>query len=102
MDVRVVPSSWNETYGRVIDEAFLHHRTVIVSKRGGMPERVADGKNGFVFDPDRKNDLYDKLKIIAANPQILNAMQENFPAVKTIETYAAEVEGVYKQLVNMT
>lgn len=49
----IVPSRWNEPFGRVAAEAQAYGRRVIVSNRGGLPEavtgpgRVLDG-----FDPD--------------------------------------------------
>lgn len=98
MDVLVVPSLWNEIFGLVIDEAYLCNKPVVVSNRGAMPERVKDGKGGFVFDPDKEDDLYNKLAKIAKNPQILNDVQKNLPEVKSMEDYATEVEEIYKKL----
>ncbi len=95
-DVIVIPSLWREVYGLVLDEAFLYGIPVIISRRGALPERVKDGINGLVFDPDKKNDLYKKMEVIAKNPTILNDLKKNIPRVKSIKTYAKEIEGLYR------
>jgi glycosyltransferase involved in cell wall biosynthesis len=95
-DVVIIPSLWNEIYGLVIDEAYLHGKSVIVSNRGGMPGRVTDERNGFVFDPNKKYDLYEKIKIIAKDPKKLNMLNNNPPKIKSIKEYAEKIEELYR------
>ena len=45
--VVIVPSIWEEAYGRVSREAFLLNIPVLVSNRGGLPETV-DGKQNYI------------------------------------------------------
>lgn len=52
----VVPSLWQEPFGRVIIEANACECPVLVSNRGGMPELI-DGSNGKVFDIEQKDSL---------------------------------------------
>lgn len=52
----VVPSKWEEPFGRVIIEANACGCPVFVSNRGGMPELISDS-NGKVFDIDDKDSL---------------------------------------------
>lgn len=47
----VVPSVWNETFGRVVIEAFAAGRPVVVTANGALPELV-DDKVGWVASPD--------------------------------------------------
>jgi glycosyltransferase involved in cell wall biosynthesis len=101
IDVLVVPSLWNEIYGLVVDEALLYKTPVIISNRGGMPERVENEKTGFIFNPDVKNSLYSKLERIAKNPIILNNIQKNLSGVKSIESYSFEIEKIYKKLLDI-
>lgn len=56
-DIIVVPSLWYETYNYVLHEALLMNRAVIVSRIGAMPERIADGVNGYTFIPGDPRDL---------------------------------------------
>lgn len=100
IDVVIIPSLWEEIYGLVLDEAFNFGIPVIVSSRGGLPERVGDGINGFVFNPDVKDDLYKKMKIISKKPEVLGKMADNIPKIKSIGDYAFEIENKYMQKYN--
>lgn len=48
--ILLVPSIWNEAYGRVVTEAQSNAIPAVVSARGGLPEAVGPG--GVVVDPD--------------------------------------------------
>ena len=61
LDLTVVPSLWDEPFGRVIIESFSHGIPVLASNRGGLDELVATGKTGFVFDPTRDGALAECL-----------------------------------------
>lgn len=61
IDWNVVPSVWNEPLARVCFEPKFFALPVISSCRGGNPEAINDGKDGFLFDPDIENDLLKKL-----------------------------------------
>ncbi|GHB09885.1 glycosyltransferase family 4 protein [Salinicola rhizosphaerae] len=47
----IVPSRW-EGFGLVVLEAYRNATPVICSNRGALPELVANGETGFVFDFD--------------------------------------------------
>jgi glycosyltransferase involved in cell wall biosynthesis len=47
-DAVVIPSRW-EGFGLVALEAMRNSKAVVVSNRGGLPEQVIDGFNGYVF-----------------------------------------------------
>jgi glycosyltransferase involved in cell wall biosynthesis len=49
--ILLVPSIWEEGYGRVVTEAQISGIPVIASRRGGLPESVGSG--GILLDPDR-------------------------------------------------
>jgi glycosyltransferase involved in cell wall biosynthesis len=48
VDAVVVPSLWEEPFGRIVIEANAHGKPCIVSNRGGLPELVLDGTTGRV------------------------------------------------------
>jgi glycosyltransferase involved in cell wall biosynthesis len=48
--ILLVPSFWQETWGRVVTEAQLNGIPIVASNRGGLPEAV--GKGGVVLDPE--------------------------------------------------
>ncbi|MEO0293923.1 MAG: glycosyltransferase family 4 protein [candidate division WOR-3 bacterium] len=60
-------------------EAGYFGKPVIVSNSGGLEEVVRDGKDGFVFNGSKYEDLADKIeKLIQAGPKELKVMGENF------------------------
>ena len=52
----VVPSLWQEPFGRVIIEANTCNCPVLVSNRGGMPELINEN-NGKIFNLEQKDSL---------------------------------------------
>jgi glycosyltransferase involved in cell wall biosynthesis len=55
-DLFVMPSS-TETLGLVALEAMAAGVPVVAANRGGLPDLVADGQTGLLFDPDRPDHL---------------------------------------------
>jgi glycosyltransferase involved in cell wall biosynthesis len=62
LDALVVPSLWQEPFGRVVAESFAVGLPVICSSRGGLSELVQHGQNGFIFDPQEPWSLAAILK----------------------------------------
>ena len=60
-DVVVIPSRW-EGFGLVATEAMRNSKPVIVSHRGGLPEQVVHGYNGWVFPFEDRAALSDLLQ----------------------------------------
>jgi glycosyltransferase involved in cell wall biosynthesis len=63
IDLLVVPSLWNEPFGRVVIEALSYGLIVVASNRGGISEIIEKSNNGFIFDP---SDM-DALKTILSD-----------------------------------
>jgi glycosyltransferase involved in cell wall biosynthesis len=66
IDLFVVPSLWQEPFGRVIVESYGHGVPVLASRRGGIGEIVDEGVTGFLFDPSIPNDFRRALEGITA------------------------------------
>ncbi|MHB1347692.1 MAG: glycosyltransferase, partial [Candidatus Humimicrobiaceae bacterium] len=88
IDVLIVPSLWNEPFGRVIIEAYSFGVPVIGSNRGGIPELIEDGKTGFIFDPDINKDLENKINLFIDKPQLISGMTKN--CLDLAKKYSAE------------
>ncbi len=60
----VVPSEWLEPLGFAALEAMAAGRPVVAARIGGLPEIVADGESGLLFEPGNVDDLVDKLVLL--------------------------------------
>jgi len=76
IDMSVVPSLWNDTLPGVVFESLGFGVPVIGSMRGGIPEMIVQGQNGFLFDPDRHGALENLLSMVAGKPDILDDMRK--------------------------
>jgi glycosyltransferase involved in cell wall biosynthesis len=66
-----------EAFGRVTVEALKSGRPVIGTRSGGTPELIADGENGFLFEPGNAQELASAVRRIASEPGLLARMSEN-------------------------
>ena len=66
-----------EAFGRVTVEALKSGRPVIGTRSGGTPELIADGENGFLFEPGKAQELASAMRRLAIEPGLLAQMSEN-------------------------
>jgi len=92
----VVPSLWDEPFGRVIVEAHACGCPVFVSNRGGMSELV-NYNTGRVFDPGDSNALFNMLAEFAAGQQMFN-MDSFDKIIYTPNRIALKYENLYQTL----
>ncbi len=71
----VVPSTWYETFGRVVTESLACGTPVIVSDIGAIAELVEDGVTGFRFQPGDADALANRLQWLADNREALSIMR---------------------------
>jgi glycosyltransferase involved in cell wall biosynthesis len=102
LDLLVVPSLWPENSPLVIHEAFMARVPVVAARIGGIPELVADGVNGLLYDPSSADALADALRALILMPERLREMGARAPSVKTIEEDARDWERRYQSLVQET
>jgi len=91
IDVLIVPSLWNEPFGRVVIESILHSKPVIASNVGGIPELLINNKQ-FVFRPKVK-ELRTLIQKIILNSNFLDEFKfektylEKFNIKNTVQQY---------------
>ncbi|MDN2675098.1 glycosyltransferase family 4 protein [Janthinobacterium sp. SUN026] len=76
IDVLIVPSLWNDTLPTVVFESLVNGIPVIGSSRGGIPEMISEGNNGFLFNPDSSDELKKIILAIEENPSIIDDMRD--------------------------
>jgi len=71
----IMPSTWYETFGLTIVEAFAAGTPVIASRLGAMEELVTSGKTGLHFEPGNAADLTANVQRMFANTSQRFAMR---------------------------
>ena len=66
----IVHLAYHEPFGLVPIEAALHGKPSIVSVGGGTSEFVVHGKNGFLVDPNRPEEVADHIGYLIENGKI--------------------------------
>ncbi len=97
-DVLVMPMIWEETFSILTREALLAGLPVVAARRGALIEAVHDGVNGLLFEPENPDDLRRCLLRLLEEPHLLEQLRQADTSVKTMATYATEVEGIYQEV----
>jgi len=101
VDAAVLPSKY-ETFGLVLAEAMAMGKPAIAYAVGGTPEVIVDGKTGFLAELKNITDMYNKINLLAQNPEQCNVMgkcaQGYVRDTFSIDKMCAEVKEVYNKL----
>ncbi len=73
--VTVVPSLWNEAFGRVVVEAMACRSAVVATTVGGMRELFEHGREGMFVPKEDAAAIAAALNVLEADPARLEAMQ---------------------------
>jgi glycosyltransferase involved in cell wall biosynthesis len=101
IDVLVVPSLWNEPFGRVVLESIINKKPVIASNMGGIKELLSKNKN-FIFHP-KEDSLTDLIKKIILNKDFLGefnfqkSLLDKFDIEKTVDQYLDVFNEILKE-----
>ncbi|MFO0928103.1 MAG: glycosyltransferase [Gemmataceae bacterium] len=85
----VMSSTWYETFGRTIIEAFARGTPVLASRLGAMAELVEDGRTGLLFTPGDAADLAASVRRISTDRGIVAPMRAEARRVY-LEKYTAD------------
>jgi glycosyltransferase involved in cell wall biosynthesis len=102
LDLIVCPSDF-ESFGLVNLEAMASSRAVLSTNVGGPAEVIVDGKSGFLFSPNNRNELVKKLEKLIENKKLREDVGKrariSVENTFSIKTQAAKINGVYQRLV---
>jgi len=80
IDVLVVPSLWDEPFGRIVAEAYMHGIPVIAADRGGLPELVEHGKTGFIYPSHSASALREAIETFVRTPGLVDGLRGSIAA----------------------
>ena len=72
----VFPSLWFEGFPNVVAQAMAWGKPVIATRIGALPEIVDDGKTGLLLDPERREELAEKIDFLWNRPDLCREMGE--------------------------
>ena len=71
--ISIVPSKWQEPFGRTALESAAYGCSTITSKNGGLPETF---KNPIFLNKVNKENLFNEIKKLIDNPQLMQKIQK--------------------------
>lgn len=100
----VVPSEWYENYPMSVLEAMACGTPVIGAAIGGIPEIVADGKNGLLFPSGDAEALATKIEYLLDHPDLAIHMgrsgREQIERINAPQPHYEQTMAIYEQLVH--
>jgi glycosyltransferase involved in cell wall biosynthesis len=100
MDCLVVPSLWYENSPQVIQEAYGVGIPVVASRLGALPEKVDDGKSGWLFKAGDSADLARVLRGLIQQPEQLLAVRHNIRPAPTMHQHGQQMLQIYQALMD--
>jgi len=99
LDIFIMPSVAEESFGRSAIEAMLSKKPVIASGIGALPELIEDGISGLLVTPSSPGALVNAIDNLLRDGELRkNIALEGFLRAKTafpVEKYASSVEKVF-------
>lgn len=100
-DIFILPSL-SEGFPNTILEAMASGLPIIASNVGGINEIVQDGINGYLVEPGKPDQIYEKIHSLFENEELRNIMKVNnkMKAMKySWESIAYQLENCYRKII---
>jgi glycosyltransferase involved in cell wall biosynthesis len=88
-DIIILPTLYEESFGRTVIEAMSFGKVVIGSNIGAIPELIDNGKNGFLFNPGNYIELSNCILEIIKNRKKSKIIKKN--SLKTAKKYGNSI-----------
>lgn len=99
IDVGIVPSIWEETFGMIGIEFLTAGIPVIGSEIGGITEWLKDKQNGFLIPPGDTDCLAQKMDMFISDPALIAKFQQQIKPWKTFGEHTNEIINLYKETI---
>lgn len=76
-DIVVIPSIVPETFSIALSEASLSKKIIVCSRIGALEDRIHDGENGFLVEPNDPKELAEKISYALSNTNKLRRLGES-------------------------
>mgnify|MGYP001093293527 CR=1 FL=1 len=86
--VTVVPSLWDEAFGRVVIESMAVGIPVIGSRVGGIPELISNEENGLLVNPGDERSLFNAMKTLIEDKALYERIA--FNALHSAKEYSVQ------------
>lgn len=101
IDLLIVPSLWNEPFGRVVIEAYSYHCPVLMAKNGGLNELVYNGVS-CGFNTSSKDELTTLISKFCSGELVFNdslyeAIMENYSEHAIVSQYVKLFNKLYEK-----
>lgn len=93
----VYPSEWYENCPFSVMESQVYLTPVVASRMGGIPELIAEGKTGLMFEAGNADDLEKKLRYLLFEDGVLEQYTKNCENVvfETPDSYYEKMMSIY-------
>lgn len=102
-DVSIVPSIWEEPFGRVVIEANAYGLPVIASDQGGIPEIISTVAGGVVYESKNISALTSKMELFCNKKKrmgYLHNIQDNIMKY-SVEVQIDDFSALYCKAINV-
>ncbi|OGU55590.1 MAG: hypothetical protein A2V66_15660 [Ignavibacteria bacterium RBG_13_36_8] len=96
IDVGIIPSICEETFGITGLECIKAKIPIIASDIGGFSEWLVPKRNGFLFKPGDVNDLVKCMRTFIEKPEMIQQMADTMNSWKSSEQHAQEIQDIYR------
>jgi glycosyltransferase involved in cell wall biosynthesis len=91
----LVPSRVRESFGRTANLALMAGVPVIAAGHGAVPELVAEGVNGALFEPGNARSLAEAMRRVLEDGIDMQAQVEDWPANPSLDDHVADLVRLY-------
>ena len=99
----VIPSVVPENFPTVCNEAMSAGRPVVGTNVGGIPEMIDDGVNGYLVEPEKPEQIAEKVIKLFSEEKLLKALGKNARKKAegfSIEKHLEKLDTVYAEIMN--